>query len=228
MKLRYLGILLTLLMALLSACAANNATVSMNGEMATPYHITKDALVVVSPIRVYVKPNLSPNEPLRGLFVPLRVTQDIASPRNISHNISRQIWQVWLAQKSFAALEYDDRAIPFQVSDALALARSRGANVLVGGYITHFMDGGGVGASSISMQIEVYEVATGTLLWSMGQGGSIEKQQATDLFLVGIQDRMPADPMGLTARSVGYDMGMKIFEWAHPHANQGQGMGQVF
>ncbi len=228
MKLKFCTLLLVLSTAFLSACAAPNATVGMNGQMATPYHITKDALVVVSPIRVYVQPNASPKQALRGLFVPLRVTQDIASPKNISHNISRQVWQVWLAQKSFAALEYDDRVVPFQVSDALQVAKSRGANVLVGGYITHFMDSGGVGTSAISMQIELYDVATGTLLWSMAQGGSIDKQQPTDLFIVGIQDRMPADPMGLTARSVGYDLGMKVYNWVYPHANQGQGAGQVF
>ncbi len=211
----------------LAGCAANNATVSMHGEMATPYHITKDAQVDVSPIRVYVQPNISPKDTLRGLFVPLRVTQDIAGPKNISHNVSRQIWQVWLAQRSFEALEYNDSAVPFQVSDALALAKRRGANVLVGGYITHFMDGGGVGTSAISMQIEMYEVETGAMLWSMAQAGSIDKDQAADLFLVGIQERMPADPMGLTARSVGYDLGMKIKEWVHPHAD-GSGMGHVF
>ncbi len=209
----------------LCACATSNTTVGMNGEMATPYHVTNDAQVDVSPIRVYVQPNGPPIDPLRGLFVPLRVTQDIASPRNISHNVSRQIWQVWLAQKSFQALEYNDSAIPFQVSDALALAKSRGANVLVGGYITHFMDSGTAGTSSISMQIEMYEVETGALLWSMGQGGSISKEQATDLFLVGFQERMPADPMGLTARSVGYDIGMKIKQWVHPERH---GAGQVF
>ncbi len=211
----------------LSACVGGNPTTSLHGEMATPYHVTSDAQVDVSPIRVYVQPNTSPKDALRGLFVPLRVTQDVAGPKNISHNISRQIWQVWLAQRAFQALEYNDSAVPFQVSDALALAKSRGANVLVGGYITHFMDGGGVGTSSISMQIEMYEVETGVLLWSMGQGGSISKEQATDLFLVGFQERMPADPMGLTARSVGYDMGMKIKNWVEPHP-KGQGAGQVF
>ncbi len=215
-------------MACLAGCGATaNTTVSLNGETAgTNYHIINDAQVVVSPIRVYVKPNISPTDPLRGLFVPLRVTQDIASPRNVSHNISRQIWQVWLAQKSFQALEYDDRMVPFQVSDALQLARSRGANVLVGGYITHLLDGGSAGASSISIQMEVYEVATGTLLWSMGQGGSIEKQQPVDLFIFGVEQRMPADAMGLTARSVGYDMGMKIADWVKPP--RGHGAGQVF
>ncbi len=199
----------------LSACIDSTMSTTNHGEMATPYHITYDATVVVSPIRVYVQPNIAPTEPLRGLFVPLRVTQNISHHLSISRSLSRQLWQVWLAQESFAALEYNDRIVPDRVEDALALARARGANVLVGGYITHYLDGGTVGDSQVSIQIEVYEVATGALLWSMGQGGSIDKQQAQDYYLVGVQARMPADPAGLTARSLAYDMGAKVARWAN-------------
>ncbi len=212
----------------LTACASSSASFSTSGEMATPYHVTYDAGVVVSPVRVYVKPNISPAEPLRGLFVPLRVTQNISHHISIAKSISRQLWQVWLAQQSFAALEYDERAVPHRVEDALALARAKGANVLVGGYITHYLDGGTVGDSQVSIQMEVYEVATGTLLWSMGQGGSIDKQQAQDYFLLGVQARMPADPASLTARSLAYDMGKEILIWAKPHQNRRKSSGQAF
>ncbi len=211
----------------LTACGAGGITTSTSGEMATPYHITYDAQVDVSSVRVYVQPNISPNEPLRGLFVPLRVTQDITQPRAVSRNVSQQLWQVWLSQKAFEALEYNDRVIPHNVSDALGLARQLGANVLVGGYITHYLNGGTVGNSSVSIQMEVYEVATGTLLWSMAQGGNMNKEQATDLFLVGVQQRMPGDPASLTARSLAYDMGLKIKDWVDPHRHQ-SGRGQVF
>ncbi len=214
-KLLIIPILLT---TLLSLTGCSNTSMISHGEMATPYHVSYDAAVVVSPIRVYVQPNISPAEPLRGLFVPLRFTQNISQHLSISRSVSRQLWQVWLAQQSFEALEYDERIVPHHVEDALALARARGANVLVGGYITHYLDGGTVGDSQVSIQIEVYEVATGTLLWSMGQGGSLDKQQAQDYFLVGVQARMPADPVGLTARSLAYDMGVKIAHWAKPYS----------
>ncbi len=211
----------------LTGCFGNNLSSSTHGEMATPYHMTYDAAVNVSPIRVYVQPNIAPAEELRGLFVPLRVTQNISQHLSISRALSRQLWQVWLAQRGFAALEYDDRLVPHRVEDALALARARGANILVGGYITHYLDGGTVGDSQVSIQMELYEVATGTLLWSMGQGGSIDKQQAIDYYLVGVQARMPADPVGLTARSLGYDMGAKVARWAMHHRQKGFG-GQAF
>ncbi len=206
-----------MLMFSLTACGSQGTNLTMSGEMATPYHFYYNAGVVVTPVRVYVQPKISPAEPLRGLFVPLRLTQNISQHFTISRAVSRQLWQVWLSQKAFAALEFDDTRVPQKVEDALALARARGANVLVGGYITHYLDGGTVGDSQVSMQMEVYDVASGTLLWSMGQGGSIDKQQAQDYFLLGVQARMPADPASLTARSLAYDMGLKIANWADPH-----------
>ncbi len=226
---KFLSFIALMLTPYLFGCVeiGSNPTYSMNGEMATPIHLTSDTPVTVSPVRVYVQPDASPGEPLKGLFVPLRVTQDIAQPRHISHNLSRQIWQVWLAQKSFGILEYDDRAIPHRVTDALSLARAKGANVLVGGYITHFLDGGSVGNSAVSIQIEMYEVATGTLIWSIAQGGAMEKKQATDLFILGVQQRMPDDAAGLMVRSVGYDLGLKIKNWVQP-IKIGSGKGQVF
>ncbi len=218
---------------LLSGCgnstSQSGVSVSMEGEMATPYHITYDAEVAVSPVRVYVHPNVTPLEPLRGLFVPLRITQNISQSKAMSRSISRSLWQVWLSQQAFAALEYDEKTIPYNVSDALGLARQRGANVLIGGYITHYIDGGTAGDSVVSMQIEMYEVATGNLIWSMGQGGRLDKQQAQDYFLVGVQARMPEDPVSLTARSLAYDMGLKIVEWVKPRRPEPpQTEGQTF
>ncbi len=224
---RYVSICIVCCCTFFTACANSPVSLSTNGEMATPYHIYYDAQVAVSPVRVFVHPNVSPSEPLRGLFVPLRVTQDIAQPRTVSRSISRQLWQVWVSQKSFEALEYDERYIPNQVSDALELARQMGANVLVGGYITHYLNGGTVGDSEASIQMEIYEVATGNLLWSLAQGGSLNKEQAADLFLVGVQSRMPADPASLTARSLAYDMGKHIVKWTKPFADQ-RGRGQAF
>ncbi len=217
-----------LLVLSIGGCGNQGTSLSLSGEMATPYHFYYNAGVAVTPVRIYVQPNISPVEPLRGLFVPLRMTQNISQHLTISRTVSRQLWQVWLSQKAFAALEYDETTVPQRVSDALALAKARGANVLVGGYITHYLDSGTVGDSQVSMQMEVYEVATGTLLWSMAQGGSIDKQQAQDYFLVGVQARMPADPASLTARSLAYDMGLKIATWVDPQRGEPASSSKAF
>ena len=212
--------LLTLaaLLPLLPGCGNSPVNVSTNGEMATPYHIHYTENVARNPPIIFVQPSGSPNEPITGLFVPLRVTQNINYSKNISRNLSRQIWHVWLGQKAFSALEYDDSIAPYKVTDALPLARQRGAKLLVGGYITHLLDGGTVGDSEASITMEVYEVATGNLLWSLGQGARLDKKQAGDFYLFSIQSRMPSDPLGLITRTLGQDMGMELYYWVYPNA----------
>lgn len=208
---------LALLLPLLDGCG-RNVTVGLKGEMATPYHIQYDATVDRKPPAIYVRPNVSPNAAPTALFVPLRITQNITRFQALSRNVSRQIWQVWLSQNAFSTLEYDDAVIPYRVADALPLARAKGAQLLVGGYIQHYLDGGSVGNSSLSLNIEVYEVATGTLLWSISQGGNFEKKQTADFFLVDAQARMPEDPMGILVRTLAHDMGLEILYWVHPDA----------
>ena len=208
----------------LSGCGNMPVNVSMNGEMATPYHIHYNEMVYRNKPILFVQPTGTPNEPITGLFVPLRLTQNMNHSRSISRNVSRQMWQVWLGQQAFAALEYDDSFEPYRVSEALALARKRGAKLLVGGYITHLLDGGTVADSEVSVTMELYDVATGTMLWSMGQGARIEKKQASDYYLFAVQSRMPSDPMGLLTRTVAQDMGMEVYYWVYPHARKKGGL----
>lgn len=213
-----LALLLALTLTMLTGCGNSPVNVSMNGEMATPYHIHYTENVSRNPPILFVQPSGSPDAPITALFVPLRVTQNINHSKNISSNLSRQIWQVWLGQRAFSALEYDDSVHPQRVSDALPLARKRGAKLLVGGYITHLLDGGTVADSEASITLEIYEVATGNLLWSMGQGARLDKKQASDFYLFSIQSRMPGDPMGLITRTLAQDMGMEIYYWVNPNA----------
>ena len=81
--------------------------------------------------------------------------------------LSRQIWQVWLSLNAFQTLEYAAEVGPYEPESALALARRRGADLVVGGYINHYLDGGSGGTSSLSLSMEIYDARSGVLLWSM-------------------------------------------------------------
>lgn len=191
---------------------------SVSGDFANPYQIQIDQWVRRNPPALYVQPNISPNHAPRALFVPLRITQDMNNRLSIGNNISRQIWQVWLSQQAFSVLEYVDTGRPYRPQEALALARQRGAELVVGGYITHFMDGSSYGDSTVSLAIEIYEVATGTLLWSMAQGATMEKQASNDFYVFKLNSRMPADPVSLIVRTLADDMGKPVLYWVHPDA----------
>lgn len=217
-----LVLLLGALMPLLPACTSNTPDsmggLSLTGDFANPYQVQIDQWVRRNPPTIYVHPNVSPNHAPRALFVPLRITQDMNNRLSIGNNISRQVWQVWLSQQAFSVLEYADTGRPYNPQDALRLGRERGAELVVGGYITHFMDGSAYGDSTVSLSLEVYEVATGNLLWSMAQGATMEKQAANDFYMFKINSRMPTDPVSLIVRTLADDMGKPLLYWVRPSA----------
>lgn len=206
------------LFTLTGGCAADPTSLTMSGDFSNPYKIQLNQWVRRNPPAIYVQPNISPDHAPRALFVPLRITQDMNNRLSIGNNISRQIWQVWLSQQAFSVLEYADTGRPYSPQEAIALGRKRGAELVVGGYITHYMDGSSSGDSNVSLAIEIYEVATGTLLWSMAQGAIMEKQAANDFYVLQIQSRMPTDPVSLIVRTLASDMGQPVLYWVHPDA----------
>lgn len=220
MPLRFFLLCMCGLVPLLASCANIDTPMgaTLSGSFSNPYQVQINDWVRRNPPALYVQPNITPNHAPRALFVPLRITQDMNNRLTIGNNISRQIWQVWLSQQAFSVLEYADTGRPYRPEEAIALGRMRGAELVVGGYITHFMDGSAYGDSSVSLAIEIYEVATGTLLWSMAQGANMEKQAVNDFYVLQVRSRLPEDPVGLIVRTLASDMGKPVLYWVHPDA----------
>ena len=220
--------LLVLVLGLVaSGCAKSpddsRSAVTLTGDLSTPIQIQTDNFVRRQPPVAYVSPTAPLGHKPTALFVPLRMVQQTTNAVTFSDLLSRQIWQVWLSLGAFQTLEYAPWAGPFERERALAIARQQGAELLVGGYINHFMDGGSGGESSVSLSMEVYDVKTGTLLWSLAEGGSMEARKVHDFYLFSITERNPADPSGLITRSLAWDMGRLILGWVDPTAVQLQG-----
>ena len=188
----------------------------VTGDLRMPIQVQVSNFVRRQPPAIYVRPR----EPLgyrpTALFVPLRTVQQMSNAVTFSNMFSRQIWQVWLSLNAFSALEYDTSAAPFEPQRALAIARARGAQMLVSGYINHYMDGGSGGTSSLSLAMEVYDVKTGTVVWSMAQGGLMDARQVHDFYLFSITEVNPEDPSSLIARTLAWDMGRQVLGWVDP------------
>jgi len=212
---KYLMIVFCLLISL-SASACTGAPVNLKGDLTYPITVQVDELVKRNPPVIYVHPNNSPDTLPRVLFVPFKVTQDMEYRVSLSKNVSRQFWNTWLSQQSFEVLEFYDSGYSYTPERALAHGRRKGADLVVGGYITHYLDGGVSGDSYASISVEVYEVATGALLWSMAQAGAMEKQAANDFFIFKIEKRLPADPISYIVTVLASDMGEKIHAWTKP------------
>lgn len=210
------------LVVCLAGCAKSpddsRSAVSLTGDLSTPIEIQTDNFVRRQPPVAYVSPIAPLGHRPTALFVPLRMVQQTTNAVTFSDLLSRQIWQIWLSTGAFQTLEYAPWAGPFERERALALARQQGAELLVGGYINHYMDGGSGGESSLSLSMEVYDARSGTLLWSLAQGGSMDARKTHDFYLFSITERNPADPSGLITRSLAWDMGRLILQWVDPSA----------
>lgn len=171
--------------------------------------------------QVSVRPATTPNRPLTALFVPFRVTQQMEKPRVTGLEVSRQIWQTWLSEKVFPVIEFAENATPYRRDLALQMASLRGAQVLVGGYVTHYVNGGTSGDSRISVSMEIWDVQSGQLIWAMGHAGAMEKQFASDFILFSTRARMPSDPMWAIIQTVSRDLAREVGLWINPPAPRG-------
>ncbi|MBO4300696.1 MAG: hypothetical protein J5861_03740 [Desulfovibrio sp.] len=218
---------LTFVLLALSLCVActrapddSRRIYNVRGSLRTPYQIEINNYAHREPPAIYVAPLKELGHRPRALFVPFRVVQQTADPVSFGEMLSRQFWQIWLSLNAFHSLQYASGYGPWEPSRALALARAKGAELVVGGYINEYVDGGNNGTSSVSLAVEVYDVRTGTQLWSMSQAGLMEARQKHDFYLFAIHERNPGDPPGFIVRSIAWDMGREILAWVDPDAVQ--------
>ncbi|WP_353120475.1 hypothetical protein [Nitratidesulfovibrio sp.] len=171
--------------------------------------------------QVSVRPATPPNRRLTALFVPFRVTQQMEKPGVVGLEVSRQIWQTWLSEKVFPVIEFAENATPYRRDLAMQMAALRGAQLLVGGYVTHYVNGGTSGDSKLSVSLEIWDVNTGQMIWAMGHAGVMEHQFANDFILFSAKARMPSDPMWAITQTVSWDMAQEIKLWIDPPAPKG-------
>lgn len=209
--------------AALPGCASRDETsrnLEFGGDLSMPLEANINQFVRRQPPAIYVKPLQRPSSRPTALFVPLRMVQQMNQPTAFTDQVSRQIWSIWLSQGTFQQLEYEPAAGPYNPRRAIALAKQRGMPYVVGGYINHYIDGGDGGESTVSLAIEIYDVKSGLLLWSMAQGGLMQPRQSHDFYLFKVKERFHGDPAGLIVRSLAWDMGRELMTWVSPAAGR--------
>lgn len=215
---RRLFILLTALVTLLTVSCASPPRVSVDMDLASQPTFYLDDWVRRGHPQVMVRPEGRPEVPPNALFIPLRVTQQMQQPSIVGLNVSRMVWQTWLQQRVFPVIEFADQTTPYRQDLALRLARMKGAQVVIGGYITYFVEGGTAGDTRVSLQMEIYDVPTGQLLWSMAHTGLLERQFTNDYLLFATKARMPSDPTWAVIQTISADMGKEVHDWLYPPA----------
>lgn len=200
------------------------------GDFSTPFQFQIDNFVRRQNPAVYVSPLRPAGHRPKALFVPFRMMQQTAGAITVADQITRQFWQIWLSLNAFQTLQYEPEAGPYDPNRALYLARREGAELVIGGYINHFIDGASGGDSSVSLAVEIYDVKSGMLIWSLAQGGMMESRQVHDFYLFSIKERNPVDAAGFIVRTLAWDMGHEILYWVDPSLRpfEGRSSGGLF
>lgn len=206
--------LLFLIALLLGGCAtARGVDEQIYFDPAGKIIVYRDQWVQRNPPEVHVQPAVMGGASPKVLFVPFRVTQSIDNPTIIGYSTARTLWQTWLTMQIFPVMEFSGDDTPYRRDRAVALARARGADMVVGGFVTYILAGGTVGPSQIAVQVEAHDTHTGQLVWSMAQSGLIPAERVTDYFLFSTKTRTPSDPLHAIVQAMASDMGRLMQDW---------------
>ena len=197
--------------AFASGCAVFDDRV--NFDLASQPTVYRDQWARRQPPLVYVQPAEVSDTQLTALFVPFRVTQAISEPEMIGYTQARVVWQSWLAKRLFSVIEFDADHGPFRRDRAIALARKKGADLAIGGFVTYYYAGGSEADSQVALQVEIYDTASGQLVWSMAQSALMPARTVNDYLIFATETRLPTDPMYALAKTIGDDMGDILARW---------------
>jgi hypothetical protein len=216
-----------LLLAFLGGCAsvpvvdpASDVNLTLGGERV----IYWDEWVRKASPQIFVSPDQPAEQPPTALFMPLRLTQQMEHANTVSYNLSRIVWQTWLQIGALPTLEFADNAPPYRSDLALAYGRQRKADLVIGGTINYFKDGGTVSDSAVSLSLEIYDVKSGNLLWSFGQAALMQAGKTGDYLLFATKSRLPADPVTACLTAAAGDLARMVRGWAYdvPPGSEGK------
>lgn len=206
---RSISLLLLALVLLTASC----------GGVAFQPRITEKSVLVVdqwvrtSPLTIMVQPKRSSMREYSALFIPFRVEQEISDARHHGRELMRILWTDWTSKSLFPTMVYDDTGFYRSPEEALRLARQKGADLAVTGVVTYLLHGGTQGDTAASVRVEVYDTATGYLVWSLEQAGMMEASNVEDYILFARKTRLPMDPMYAVLSEIFDSMAQPLLDW---------------
>ena len=212
MKRSLIAVLLSALV--LTGCATAGAIDErVDFDLATQPTVYRDQWVRLSNLEVHVEPAHGAAYAPRVLFMPFRVTQEMSDPTMAGFGLARVVYQTWLSMRLYPTMEFSGDSTPYRRDRAVQLARQRGADMVVGGFVTYLYPGGTVGDTQVSLQIEGIDVATGQIVWSMAQSGLVPVALKKDYLIFAVKHRMPSDPLHAATRAIAAETGRQMQNW---------------
>ncbi len=206
---RSISLFLLALVLLTAGCGG----VSFQPRIAEKSVLFVNQWVDTSPLMIMVRPKRSTMREYSALFIPFRVEQEVSDARHHGREFMRILWSNWTSKSLFPTMVYDDTAFYRGPEEALRLARAKGADLAVTGVVTYLLHGGTQGDTAASVRVEIYDTATGYLVWSMEQAGQMEATNVEDYIIFARKTRLPMDPMYAVLTEIFDNMGQPLLEW---------------
>ncbi|MDE7469615.1 MAG: hypothetical protein K2M30_04950 [Desulfovibrionaceae bacterium] len=209
-------VLLVAFVVILGGCGVR---VDVIADASGPMLIKDTIQVKTSELQVSIRPSSAPKEEPRVVIVPIRMMHPIENAIDISKSITWEIWNVILQNEVFTHVEYASNKGVTSLQEALAYAREKQATVLITGVSNSFLDGGSVGTSRVALNLQMYDVSTGALLWSLHQSGELQARERMDYVVLQRQPVLPQNPIGTIIATLTYNMVQPVKLWrnSRPH-----------
>lgn len=162
---------------------------------------------------IYVQPVAAPIEPLTAVLVPLRMRTHYSDTRVLSEELTRGIWNTWLKERVFPGLMMLEGEKWRGAKTVRYLPGAAGADLIIGGEVSHLMFGGTAGDTQLALRLEVYDASTGDLIWSMAHAGAMSAGLTQDYVLVQKKNRLPASPLLAVVQALAHDMADPLKNW---------------
>ena len=201
----------------LSACSGANLERKVNMDIGSG-KVFKYEWVERNPPEVHIYPAEAPSEAPTALLVPFKMMQAMPPHEGeyIAQEVTRTFWQTWIKEEMLPVIEYDASKDLYSLNRALAMARAKGADLLITGQINYFISGGTAGFTQVAVRVEIYDVPSATMLWSIVHGGNISVKETRDYIFFDAESKVPADPVYAVCRVLAWDIAALLKDWISP------------
>lgn len=207
---RCLPLLCLCLLALLAACAHVEPSVTQQTK------VYRDAPVEKSKLAVSVRPKTRLNDMPKALMYPFWMGQKMDNHLLVGRELTRIFHQTWTGLDLFETLAFDPQLVYRGPEQAIAVAKRAGADLVVVGVIPYFIAGGTIDSTAITIQVRIYETATGNLLVSMEQSARVNAKRTADWVVFSMETRISDSALTEAVAGIARDMAVPLKSWLPP------------
>ena len=199
---------------LLLAAALTLAGCAISADLAQPPTVYVDEYVHRDFFpQTTLTPSNKPMVPQTALFFPLGNRLQMKNAAYVAQELSRVFWGRWLKLKVFDTLPFAENEPWRDPAACVARAKAAGFDLAVGGEFTYLLFGGSAGTSTVSLRLDVYDTASGELIWSMAHAGTMSADRTRDYFVFATKNRLPTEPVAAILAALAEDLGKPVKAW---------------